>query len=152
MSWRDSMATNSDEVDWETIGRDQLERTATRTADNVETAIRLLGGAIARGTADPSDLTDARQAIEGAIYVLEDDLAPAVPGDTGRGDTRYIHSDGTAVDYLSITTGQATEARHGATVELDSETIRKLADGHSVETETPAGIDVELQPETEADP
>lgn len=147
------MATNhnDDGVDWEGIGRTQLERSATRTADDVETSIRLLGQKIGAGIADTSNLVEARQAIEAAINVVEDDLAPAVPGDTGRGPTRYIHTDGAATEYLGLTTGQANEARAGATVQVGTDDLRRLCNGQSVHVETAAGIEIEVQPKTLGD-
>jgi hypothetical protein len=141
------MATNhGDSVDWEGIARTQLEKTAKRTADDIETAIRLLGVEIGRGGVDEDHLRDARVAIEDAIYVLEGELAPAVPGDHGRGDTRYVRNDGTAMRYLGLTTRQTNEARGGATIELGTEEIRALCNGSGVQVETPGGIGIELLP------
>lgn len=141
------MATESNDVDWEAIGRERLELTATQTADDIETAIRLLGCEIGRGTADASDVAEARKAIEGAIYVVEDTLVPGVPdAETGGGDTRYIRNDGSAADYLRLTMDQVNEANLGATVELGTEEIRAICSGSGVQVETAAGIEIELLP------
>jgi hypothetical protein len=111
------------EPNWEKIGREYLERSARRTADDVEEAIRLLGVEIGRGTADARDLLEAREAIEAAIHVVEDDLAPAVPEDD--------RHDRTAT---------------GGTVKVGAQEIRALCNGSSVRIETAAGIEVELLP------
>jgi hypothetical protein len=140
------MAATDSEPEWERIARSQLEQTAKRAGGDVEQAIRLLGVNIGRRTADGDDLRNAREAIEAAIYTLEDDMAAAVEDVESSRGVWYIRNRGVAADYLGVTMDQVNEAECGATVELGTEEIRALCNGSGVQVETPGGIDVELLP------
>ncbi|WP_353635668.1 hypothetical protein ABSL23_17380 (plasmid) [Halobacterium sp. NMX12-1] len=149
------MAVTDDdsEPDWERIARRQLERRAEGRVHDLKLATNQLASAFSDGDATADDFGRFRSEVNGLLNVVEDEMGSLTDGVEPFGDPApYFHDTQMAADYLDVELDAINEAGNGATVEVGADAIRELADGHTVRVKTPAGIDVELLPETEADP
>jgi len=143
------MATNGDSPDWDRVARRQLERRAEGRAHDLKVAVNQLASAFSNGDATADDFGCFRSEVNGLLDVVENDMAALTEGVEPFGDAApYFRDQQMAADYLRIPLDAVTEVEDGAAVEVGETAINELAEGNSVRVETPAGIEVELQPAT----
>ncbi|MCG1004884.1 MULTISPECIES: hypothetical protein [Halobacterium] len=143
------MASANDGTNWERVARRQLERRAEGRARDLKLATNQLASAFSDGDATPDDFSRFRSEVNGLLDVVENDMAALTDGVEPFGDAApYFRDTQMAADYLDVELDAINEAENGATVEIGETAIRELVEGHSVRVETPAGIEVELQPTT----
>lgn len=147
-----AMTDDNDGVDvtsWEAIARKELAAKVERRAEEASAASWKVGAAFENNNLTDEEVKQYRHAIEALIYCVEQDvLRRTAEFDAFGGSTPFVENTGHAADYLNLTTAQANEASHGATVQLGTDDIRRLCNGHPVHAETEAGIDIEIAPKT----
>lgn len=148
MATTDGGETDDDGPDWERIARHKLTLEVERLADDANAAAYRLAHAVENATATADDVTEFRMELEGLVHTIEEDIASIVDGVEPYESNLYLRDTGHACDFLDITVEQVNEVTCGARIELGATAIQELCNGHSVQVETPAGIEFELAPKS----
>lgn len=142
-----------DPTDWESVARRTLATKLEGRARHASGAAWKVATAFQNDSLSDEEVLECRAAIEGLIHCLEDDVLQHSPAfDAYGGSIPIVRNMGDAADYLDLSMDAVNEVENGAAVELGTDEIREVCNGHSVHVETAAGVEIELTPKTLAKP
>lgn len=136
-------------VDWEAVAKRELAtKAAGRSEDVARNAVKI-GNAFEDGELSADQVSRFRNSVAAMLEAVESEIIDRDPRFTAfnNGDP-YIRNYQMIAGYLDVAAEQLFETMDGATVEVNENATQGLADGETVQVQTPGGTNVKLVPTT----